>query len=85
MDSQIEKGLIREEISVIIALRCIVVSAVDFMSLNLCLNGTRFCAFLLPSRPRLVGPQFGATGFHGGTVDSKRSSRKVQPNCAISF
>ena len=49
MDSQIEKGLIREEISVIIALRCIVVSAVDFMSLNLCLNGTRFCAFLPPS------------------------------------
>ena len=47
MDSQIEKGLIREEISVIIALRSIVVSAVD--SLNLCLSGTRFCAFLPPS------------------------------------
>jgi hypothetical protein len=49
VDSQIGKGLIREEISVIIALRCIVVSAVDFMSLNLCLNGTRLCAFLLLS------------------------------------
>lgn len=49
MDSQIAKGLIREETSVIIALSCIVVSAVDFMSLNLCLSGTRLCAFLLPS------------------------------------
>ena len=47
MDSQIEKGLIREEISVIIALRSIVVSAVD--SLNLCLSGIRLCAFLPPS------------------------------------
>jgi hypothetical protein len=49
VDSQIGKGLIRDEISVIIVLCCIVVGAVDFMSLNLCFSGTRLCAFLLPS------------------------------------